>query len=142
MSQPRPLKHIKKSDLAPVWARLDISMDRIAETLGVTRQALSSKAKTLGLPSRAGNREPQKKIPDQQFIKMWNAGVNTTDIARHFGYSRRSAVSKRREMLNLPARQRAKGSNKNHCGWVGTISLTRFLEDQLAEKMKCESPHV
>lgn len=129
-----PLRSITRETLEPLWSRLDIPTERIAAALGVTRQGLSWKAKTLGLPPRTLNRAPQKKLDDELFARMWMAGVSSTDMARHFGYAGRGALSKRRVLLGLPGRTRKRGCRK-HGGWAETISLTQFLEMEMAEKL-------
>lgn len=136
MAAPRtaPLRNLTREKLEPVWNRLDIPTERIAAALGVTRQGLSFKAKALGLPPRTKNREPQKKLKDDLFRRMWLAGVCTTEMARHFGYSSRSAISHRRVMLGLPPRTRRKGSGK-HGGWVQTITIAQFFEMEMARIM-------
>ncbi|ATG35925.1 MULTISPECIES: hypothetical protein [Phaeobacter] len=129
---PRPLANITKETLAPLWGRHDIPTERIATALGVTRQAVSYKAKSLGLPSRAKVRRCY--VDNETFTRMWNAGVCTSDMAAHFGYTHRSAIGARRRILGLPARTRGKGGT-NSGGWHQTISLTQFFEAELAAAM-------
>ena len=128
-----PLKHITREALEPLWSRHDIPTERIAAALGVTRQGLSYKAKALGLPSRAKVRKCL--VDDKTFTRMWNAGVCTTDMAEHFGYTHRSAIGTRRRNLGLPARTRGQGG-ANHGGWQQTISLAQFFEAELAAAMQ------
>ena len=132
---PAPLANITREALEPVWMRKEIPLDKIARSLGVSRQAISAKAKSLGLPSRAGNKRPAQKVDDETFTRMWLAGVNTREMAKHFGYAHPSAIGHRRELLGLPPRNRSKGG-KNHGGWVQTISLAQFAEMELARKMQ------
>lgn len=129
-----PLKAIGRDDLAPIWARADISTDKIGAAMGVSGAAIRWKAKALGLPPRGRSRAHLKKSSDDLFIKMWEAGVSTNDIARHLGYSHRGAVSRRREMMGLCPRVRSKGTN-THAGWP-TISLVKFLEIEMAARMQ------
>ncbi|MFY0309652.1 hypothetical protein ACFMBG_07115 [Leisingera sp. D0M16] len=131
-----PLKHITRETLAPLWNRHDIPTERIAAALGVTRQGLSYKAKTLGLSSRAKVRK--RLVDDETFTRMWNAGVCSTEMAEHFGYTHRSAIGTRRRNLGLPARTRGRGGT-NHGGWQQTISLAQFFEAELAEAMRAEA---
>ncbi|MFV1601982.1 MULTISPECIES: hypothetical protein [unclassified Phaeobacter] len=133
---PRPLANITKETLAPLWGRHDIPTERIATALGVTRQAVSYKAKSLGLPSRAKVRRCY--VDNETFTRMWNAGVCTSDMAAHFGYTHRSAIGARRRILGLPARTRGKGGT-NSGGWHQTISLTQFFEAELATAMQEEA---
>ena len=130
----RPLANITREMLEPVWSRKDITVEKIAKTLGVSRQAVSYKAKTLGLPSRYGNQKPKQKVDDDTFTRMWLAGVNTREMAEHFGYAHPSAIGHRRILLDLPPRVRSTGG-KNHAGWVQTISLAQFAEMEMALKL-------
>lgn len=127
------LANISRDVLAPLWGRHDIPTERIARTLGVTRQAVSWHAKRLGLPSRKHVRA--RKLDDATFRRMWLAGVSTAEMAQVFGYSSRSALSHRADILGLPRRTRGTGT-KNHGGWRETISLTQFYEQQLGEAMR------
>lgn len=130
----RPLANITRADLEPLWMRREIPTRTIAEALGVTRQGLSLKARTLGLPSRAGNQAPNTYGDDDLFRRMWIAGVRSSEIAKAFGYTHQAAVGHRRAALGLPARTRTHGG-KTIGGWKETISLARFLEIDLAERM-------
>lgn len=131
----RLLANITRETLEPIWMRYEIPTARIASTLGVTRQGLSYKAKSLGLPPRTGNQRPNQKIDDDTFRRMWLAGVNSVEMAQHFGYAHKSAVGHRRVLLGLPPRTRSRGG-KNSGGWTETITLAQFAEMELARKMK------
>lgn len=128
----RPLKNITREDLEPLWSRLDIPTEKVAEALGVTRQGLSHKARALGLPSRVRNR--RKLCDDATFERMWLAGVSIQEIADHFGYMQRQGVTTRRRHLGLPPRTRIKGT-KQTGGWRETISMTRYVEIELSKMM-------
>ncbi|WP_457647641.1 hypothetical protein [Profundibacter sp.] len=132
----RPLKNITSEVLEPVWMRHDIPTEVIAARLGVTRQAISSKAHRLGLPSRAKNR--RKLVDDETFARMWFAGVSASEMADAFGYCGKAAITTRRRLLGLPARRRERGSG-NRGGWPKTITITQFYEQELAERMKREA---
>ena len=133
----RPLANITRETLEPVWTRTEIPIEKIEKSLGVSRQAISAKAKSLGLPSRTGNQRPAQKVDNETFTRMWLAGVNTREMAEHFGYAHPSAIGHRRELLGLPPRKRSTGG-KNHGGWMQTISLAQFAEMELARKMGIE----
>ncbi|MBR9839918.1 MAG: hypothetical protein GYB50_18760 [Rhodobacteraceae bacterium] len=134
-----PLRNITREALEPLWSRHDIPTAKIAAALGVSRQALSQKARVLGLPSRARNQAPNQKLSDAEFRKLWLAGVSTRDIAKAGGYSHPNAVCHRADVLGLPRRQREAGAGRRNgrgqYGWVGTISMSQFLEHQLGEQM-------
>ena len=130
------LKNLTREALEPVWRRHDISTERMAQALGVSRQALSARARRLGLPSRSKVR--RKLCDDALFRRMWLAGVNSSDIAKHFGYSHRSAIGTRAQNLGLPRRTRSQNTGKKG-GWVQTISLTEFWELDLRARMEAEA---
>lgn len=132
----QPLKNITRETLEPLWSRHDIPTARMAKALGVSRQALSSKARTLGLPSRAKVRKCF--VGPETFKRMWTAGVCSTEMAEHFGYTHRSAIGTRRRKMGLPARTRSKGGS-NHGGWEQTISLQQFFQAEMAEAMQAEA---
>jgi hypothetical protein len=132
MARPRPLKYLDDDVLASAWARTDISTEKMATALGVSRQSLSSRAKTLGLPPRTGNRNSLKKgLSDERFTEMWTAGVRAKDIASAFGYSLPRSVYARRCRLGLPARARSFFGDGSAGGWSNTISLSAFLEREM-----------
>lgn len=122
-----PLKNLTRKDLEPVWNARQISLAKIAAALGVSRQGLTSKAKTLGLKPRGKNYLPQQRGDNELFTRMWTAGVHVSDMTEFFGYSSPGAVTVRRRNLSLPARTR--GGGKGHgSGWVETISIDEFWE--------------
>lgn len=118
-----------------LWMRRDIPTERIAQTLGVTRQAVSDRARRLGLPPRTGNKEPAKKGSDELFRRMWLAGVRTRDMAEYFGYSMPQGVGTRRRHLGLPPRTRRPGG-QGHAGWVETIPISAFWEMEYARQLR------
>lgn len=134
-STPGALANIDKDAFARLWARHHISTETIAVSLGVSRQAVSQLAARLDLPPRVGNRAPQKKSSDDLFRRMWLAGVPIAEIAQHFGYAHRSCVSTRRRKIGLPARVKGPSGCRNG-GWVKGMSLTEFLEEEMARAME------
>lgn len=133
MAQPNHLKNLTREALEPVWFRRSIHLERIASSLGVSRQGLSSKAKALGLPPRGMNYDLQKKCSDDLFRRMWMAGVSLQEIADYCGYTKPQNVTQRRKNMGLPARTRGKETGR-HAGWP-TIGLSDFLEGDLARRM-------
>ena len=63
---------------------------------------------------------------------MWEAGVSTADIAKAAGYADTSGVTRRRELMGLPARQRVDGVKG---GYPRTMSLAEFQEEEIARLM-------
>jgi hypothetical protein len=112
---------------AKLWAS-SIPTRQLAEKMGVSRSGLARHAKRVGLPPR-----PRGKMDRETFTKLWNAGVLASDIAKAAGYSCEQVVYMRRQRYGLPRREFATGGR---CGWVNTISLREYQEQQLAELMK------
>lgn len=111
------LANIGVDDLRPLWDRRDIPLQKIADALGVTRQAITYHATNkLGLPARGTNQVPNKKGSDKEFQRFWLSGASTQEIADRFGYYDRRAVSQRRKMMGLPPRTRRKNTGR-HSGW-------------------------
>jgi len=136
MSTARPLANITRELLEPIWSRRDIAIKDIAARLGVTRQAICSKAKTFGLPSRAGNQI--KYGSDDIFRRLWLAGVSTNEIAAALGYSHKSAVGVRSKAMGLPARTRM-SSDGGPGGWPRALTMAQYQEQLLAERMAREA---
>ena len=129
-----PLRNITRETLEPLWARREIPIARMASALGVTAAGLSWKAKSLGLPSRAGNQRPRQKVDSDLFRRMWLAGVSSVEMAAAFGYSHPSGVTTRRRLMGLPPRTRGK-SGKNNGGWCAHITIDQFYEAEVARAM-------
>ena len=125
-------KRIPPAKVRRLWSDLSMPLDEAARQLGVSRPGLTYIARQLGLPSRAGNYAPQKKGCDEEFVRMWRAGVSLQDLADHFGYASHRGVCHRRKALGLPTRTRATGKGRR---WEETISLTEWREQQLAGKL-------
>lgn len=107
-----------------LWMR-GTSSQAIGEALGVTDTAVREAARRFGLPARNGRKPSRTLCSEELFRRMWLAGVNSVEIANHFGYST-GAVSHRRIRLGLPPRDRRQRP----------ISLSTFLEAELGRKMK------
>lgn len=83
---------------------MDLSTQKIADTLGVKRQYVSVFARKLDLPSRFGNYESRKRGSDKYFTELWNAGVSLEEMRVELGYKKRNGVTVRRKHLGLPVR--------------------------------------
>ena len=115
-----------------LWNNHAVKTQRIADAMGVTRQAVQARAKAMGLPSR-GHIRLRKADPDL-LREMWAAGVKTSEIAAHFGMAFPACASLAAIKLGLPRRVRG-ASGKRNGGWVATITLAQFFEMRLARRM-------
>jgi len=130
------LSALDDATFARFWACHEITTQELADWLGVTRNAVSWRARQAGLPSRKHVR--RRKADDATLRDMWMAGVSSADIARHFGYAGRSCVSRRARMLGLPSRVRRRGTGGVN-GWDGTIPMWQYLEARIGERMAAEA---
>lgn len=133
MAKPGHLSKITADTLGPIWGRRDISITRMAETLGVSHQALSQHARRLGLPSRRGNQDPRKQGSDDLLRRMWEAGVSTTEMAIALGYSSGATISGRARRMGLESR--VSETCRVH-QYKPAMTLAEFQEIELAAAMK------
>lgn len=117
---------------ARLWNDHRIPTARIAETMGVTRQAVSWHAHHMGLPSRTKLR--RRKSDPALLSEMWLAGVRSSDIARHFGMAHHSCAVTAAKKMGLPRRKRGPSGRMNG-GWEANITLEQFLEAKLGQRM-------
>jgi len=126
MPTPRPLKNLTRESLEAVWSHPNITATKIAETLGVTRQGISYKAKSLGLDPKPQYNGPTPKVSDEVFTEMWNIGLSSADIAKLVGYKNPRTVLNRRAKLGLAARTNRRSR----------ITIDQYREMKMAEAMK------
>lgn len=117
---------------ARLWNDHSVPTKRIAQVMGVTRQAVSWHAHHMGLPSRQKVR--LRKADPNLLREMWLAGVSSADIARHFGMAHHSCATTAARKLGLPRRKRGPSGRMNG-GWQANITIEEFFEGKDAEKM-------
>ncbi len=132
---PENRRRLDAADFARLWNCHAIATEDIARALGVTRQAVSDRARRMGLPSRAKLRKTL--VRRDTLRDLWLAGVASKDIARHFGLASHSCVSRAVKMAGLPRRKRGKGGQTRN-GWIGTISIEEYADQCLAAIMDAE----
>jgi predicted transcriptional regulator len=132
LTWPKLRREVDLETFTRLWNCHRISTEEIAQWMGVTRQAVSDRARRMGLPSRAKVRK--RLVRDDELRELWLAGVSTTDIAKLFGLASCSCVSRAVLLADLPRRKRGIGGN-THGGWIGTISLYDYRQSKLAERM-------
>jgi hypothetical protein len=128
-----PWARCDRATFARMWRCHRITTQEIADFLGVSRQAVTDRARRMGLPLRTKVRRKLRR--DDELRSMWLAGVNCSDMARHFGFAHRSCVTKAAADLGLPRRKRGGGGPG---GWTGTISIAAYFEERLGLRMKEE----
>lgn len=119
------LKDLTPEQLKPLWDRREISLARIGKALGVSRQAVAWQGRKFGFDSRAGNYKGQKKGTDEDFIRLWEAGVSLKAMRDYCGYSLTQNVSQRARMLGLKGRFREDGKA------YPALTLSQYAEIEL-----------
>lgn len=117
-----------------LWLDPTVRTEDAARQLGITRQGLSDMARRMGLPPRTKNRTALKKGSDEEFRRLWLAGVRLEDMARHFGYASHRGVCARRAALGLPMRTRPCGDAFGR-RWRETITIHEYHDHILARCM-------
>lgn len=135
----RGLSRYDDATFARLWSCMQISTEEIANSAGVKRQAVTYRARKLGLPSREKNR--RRKAEPKLLEEMWLAGVRSADIARHFKMAHGACASTAARKLGLPPRERGSAGFRNG-GWAKNITLEEFLQAKLAERMKASVARV
>jgi hypothetical protein len=124
---------INREAFIALWNNHSVPTERIAQALGVTRQAVSERARRLGLPGRAKVRK-LKHDPDL-LREMWLAGVSSRDIAAHFGMSHHACATNAARKAGLPRRERGCSGTMNG-GWKANLPISEFWERKLASRMR------
>jgi len=119
---------------ARLWRDGSLSTDAIAARLGISRQAVSQRARARGLPQRRGGMRARV-VDAALFARMWRAGVPTSEMARYFGYAHHNCVSTRARLDGLPPRRRGSAGRRNG-GWESGLSLAQFLEAEVGRRMR------
>lgn len=118
------LASIRQEHFEAFWRRRDMPLSKVAKALGVTTQAVSLRAKKMGLPPRG--KEVCKYSSDEEFRRMWVQGVPSAEIAKRLGYGNAGAVSHRRKSMGLPSRR----CRKEYADWLASE------EERLSEAMR------
>lgn len=121
-------KLMSEASFARLWGDPAVSLRELAELLGVSRQAVSIRARVRGLPPRVGpgtSCRPRIEDSAPELAAMWNANVGLRAMADHFDCCH-TAVLKAASRLGLP---------KRHLTRWHLISVADFRALQLREAM-------
>jgi hypothetical protein len=118
---------------ARLWNDPKVPTQRIADAMGMTRQAVSWRARQMGLESRALVR--RRVIEPDLLRDMWLAGVRSADIAAYFGAAHHSCVCTAARKLGLPRRQKGGKSGFRNGGWQKNITIAEWHELQAVRRM-------
>lgn len=134
LTWPEPAGKVDRETFTRLWNCHGIKTEEIAAALGTSRQAVSDRARRMGLPSRAG--VVKKLIRDDEFRDMWLAGVRAREIAEYFGLADKACASTAAGALGLPRREKAGGGLY---GWTHSISMREYQERKLGQLMAAEA---
>lgn len=116
-------KAVSDAEFERLWSDYSLTCAQIGARLGITRQAVSTRARRRGLPPRPqGRRVPAYDV--ELFGRMVSAGVRQADIAAHFGMSD-TTVRAHARRAGLAPREPA----------APPITLYEFAEMELARRM-------
>lgn len=121
-------KAMSRAELARLWADRRISREEIGRRLGITAQAVSWRARTLGLPPRPEGSAPRFDHHDPLFFEMWHANVRPAEMGRHFGVGL-SAILANARRLGL----------SRECHRHNSIDLAAFREMQLSRALAAQA---
>lgn len=110
-------KRVSEAEFRRLWLDGNVSAQAIADRLGVTVQAVSSRAQIRGLPKRPGGGGTNRKLEPRLFREMWDANVKPSHIAAFFGVHP-ECVTKRARLWGFPAR---------NCTRWNSVTLAAFL---------------
>lgn len=123
-----PLEGVTREVLEPLWARKNITMAKMAKTLGVSPSSIFQKAIRMGLARRTNIKNP---IDESLFADMWKMGVSNAEIQRHFGYSAETTPSRTAARLGLKPRHRIPSSR--------SITAAAAIEAIMVREMKASA---
>lgn len=118
-------KRVSPAEFRRLWFDQSLRVEDIAAQLGITRQAVTCRARVRGLPSRRTLRVYPVLINDPEFADMYLAGVGARELAAHYG-CHRLLIPKTAARLGLPPRSR---------GWMPLITMADYRQQRLAKRM-------
>lgn len=132
--KPRPTgRQVSNAEFRRLWTDRSLTVAQIGALLGITEQAVASRAKTRGLPKRghgkchAGPILPAREV---EFRAMYQGGVQTKAMAAHFCVAA-STIASTAARLGLPRR----GKGWCHKG----IALTDWAQARLRAAMAADA---
>ena len=114
-------KQVSNAEFRRMWLDPSLSQKDIGRKLGISYQAVRFRAIARGLPPARVVKPWKRSItPDREdeFRRLWLAGVRTADIQAHFGLSYAADPARSARLMGLPPRGRA---------WRATCTLAGYL---------------
>lgn len=122
-------RKMSNAEFSRLWNNPEIPAQQIADDLGISRQAVLSRALLRGLSKRKGGAGSGRKIDPVVMRAMWDANVGATEIAKHFGITNCNSVSKRARLWGFPPR---------NCNRHNSISVLAFFMRADAQEMRAQ----
>ncbi len=96
--KPRPTgKAVTVAEFRRMWMDETITATEIGRRLGISVQAVRTRARVRGLPPRKGGAGRSRKLEPVLFRKLWDANVSPTEIGRIFGCCPQTVTKRSRE---------------------------------------------
>lgn len=112
---------ISRVEFRALWDDPDLTLAQIGERLGITKQAVTNRARARGFPPRTRDaRAHVRKVDPVVAADMYRAGVPLDQIMTHFGCT---WVPLRRALGQAPDLRR-----RGHGKQVGAISIAQYLD--------------
>lgn len=131
-------KVISGAEFARLWLDRTVTVKQIGDLLGISSEAVCSRANTRGLPGRtdAGIIIRKKKINDEEFAALYQARVRTADLCAKYGVTH-PRIGRTADRLKIPRRNLYDGN--------GSITLAEYeamkLRAAMAATAKVERGH-
>lgn len=123
-------RRVSHAEFARMWADRSLTRVQIAAALGISRQAVTDRARARGLPPRSdtGGRPPTR-VNDADLRDMWAAGVSPREIAGLYGVSP-GVIWRAAARLGLPPHDRA---------WMPKITLADWRAQRALSRLAAET---
>lgn len=135
---------LTEAQFARLWNNHKIPTNAIAAYLGVSRAAVSWRARNRGLPARTKLRKTKVSQDDRPLLRhLWMSGVATAEIAAHFGLKSHGCTSAIARKMGLPIR--VKGGSGGAGGWPRNTPIAVALaawvdaDNKLLAAMKADA---
>lgn len=105
------------------WLNEELTLPQAAESIGMSKDSLQTRAAALGLrPRRTGRREVIRRQQEPEFRTMWTLGISVRAIGEHFRGSYFAMINTARR-LGLPMRG---------AGFRSRMTLNDYRQHRLA----------
>lgn len=118
---------VDRTVLRTLWHRPGMTVERIADTLGITVQALRIVAQQMKLPRRGG---PRLSVDVPELWRLWHSEITRVELAKRLGVAQ-STLCELQSRYGLPKRRR-----------VGSVPINDPTPEEIAERAReCREAH-